>query len=262
MSANPRQVQTSFAPSTCHVPGAQQLSWVPGLGVRASLQGKHSRRDSIRERGTPEFNGYPGPVTGSASTPGPWGQPTFGNCNITSREQNQLAHLSPLTFDAIIRAHLSPSEVTKEKPNWRKYFQAAVISIFGKGSEAINCQRTPEFMVTQEENGKYLPWECKRMSYLQGAWPAGRGWTGSSWDGFLFPNFPNPWLGKSGGGVPPQPQIRPRGKPRAAGGRRTELPASGQQTRFLCQQFVLFETSCQHLKIRTFYTNIQISSFL
>lgn len=48
---------------------------------------------------------------------GLWGRPTFRNWNIISREQDQLADLFPLTFDAIIRAHLSPSEVTKEKPD-------------------------------------------------------------------------------------------------------------------------------------------------
>lgn len=47
----------------------------------------------------------------------PRGRPTFRNCNITSGEQNQLADLFPLTFNAIIRAHLPLSEVTKEKPN-------------------------------------------------------------------------------------------------------------------------------------------------
>ena len=79
---------------------------------------------------------------------------------------------------------------------------------------------------------------------------------------FPLPQLPKPLAGEVRRRSSPQPQTRPRGKPRAAGGRRTELPASGQQTRFLCQQFVLFETSCQHLKIRTFHTNIQISSFL
>lgn len=37
-----------------------------------------------------------------------WGQPTFRNHNITSREQDQLADLfPPLNRGAIIRAHLS-----------------------------------------------------------------------------------------------------------------------------------------------------------
>lgn len=45
------------------------------------------------------------------------GELTFRNCNIISREQNQLADLFPLTFNVIIRAHLSQSEVTKEKPS-------------------------------------------------------------------------------------------------------------------------------------------------
>ena len=48
---------------------------------------------------------------------GLWGWPTFRNCDIASREQDQLADFFPLTFKAIIRAHLSLSEVTKEKPN-------------------------------------------------------------------------------------------------------------------------------------------------
>lgn len=48
---------------------------------------------------------------------GLWGRPTFRNWNIISREDDQLADPSPLTFNAIIRAHLSLSEVTKEKPD-------------------------------------------------------------------------------------------------------------------------------------------------
>lgn len=48
---------------------------------------------------------------------GLWGWPTFRNCDIASREQDQLAGFFPLTFKAILRAHLSLSEVTKEKPN-------------------------------------------------------------------------------------------------------------------------------------------------
>lgn len=96
-------------------------------------------------------------TTAGRALRGLWGQPTFRNCNIICRDWNQLADLFSLTCDAIISAHLSLSEVTKEKPDRRKYLQGPVISIFGKGSEAINHQRTPELGVTQEENGKYVP---------------------------------------------------------------------------------------------------------
>lgn len=90
----------------------------PGRGAKAALLGTQSPRASIPETGT-LWSLTVTTVWSWAPPPHPlglWGQPTFRNHNIKSREQGQLADLFPLTFDAILRAHLFLSEVTKEKP--------------------------------------------------------------------------------------------------------------------------------------------------
>lgn len=155
--------------------------------------------DSVQERGSgvsqwPQLSRRPRPS-------GLWGRPTFSNWNTTSREQNQLANFFPLTFKAIIRTHLSLSEITKEKPNRRTYFQPVVISIFGKRSEATNRPRTPEFMVTQEENGNA---GGGAISIVLGQ----RMQTHQQ----LLKLFPLPFP-PSPSEVPPQPWIGPTGKP-------------------------------------------------
>lgn len=103
--------------STRRVPADRQLSWEPGRDVSAALLDEQSRGDSVPEGGTLRSLTMTVALSQAPPAPlGPWGQPTFRNCKITSREQNQLVDLFPSTFNAIIRAHLSLNEVTKEKP--------------------------------------------------------------------------------------------------------------------------------------------------
>lgn len=45
--------------------------------------------------------------------------------------------------------------------------------------------------MTQEGNGKYVPWECRRLSYLHSSWPAGREWTGPAASQTLSSSFPH-----------------------------------------------------------------------
>lgn len=83
-----------------------------GIWVRQELHGLCPRE---RDSGVSQW-----PQLSLFHRPGPsglWGWPAFRNWNITSREQDQLANFFPLTFNAIIRTHLSLSEITKEKPN-------------------------------------------------------------------------------------------------------------------------------------------------